>query len=87
MQVFRTACVIFLATTLTLATEVQPSRAMVIYPWCADYGAAARGDTAPAVVASSPFISAWRRLAGIVGPAVQIPGISPIHRLRRMLHL
>jgi hypothetical protein len=87
MQVFKTACFVLVAMALTVATEVRPSAAMVIYPWCADYGGGGKGDTAPAVVDSYPFISVWRRLAGMGGPVVQIHGISPIRRLRRTLRL
>jgi hypothetical protein len=42
MQAFKTACLILVATA-TVATEVQPSAAMVIYPWCANYGGGGKG--------------------------------------------
>ena len=37
MRVLKTASLILLAV-LTLVVSIQPSAAMVIYPWCANYG-------------------------------------------------
>ena len=42
MRVLKTASLI-VAAALTLAVSIQPSAAMVIYPWCANYGGSWNG--------------------------------------------
>ena len=86
MQVFKTTCFILAVIALTLATEVQPSAAMVIYPWCANYGGGGKGGYGASSCGFVSFHQCLATLSGNGGPAVQIHGISPIRHRRRMLH-
>jgi hypothetical protein len=85
MRVFKTASVIVLVM-LTLVMSIQPSAAMVIYPWCANYGGGGRGDTEPAVAGPRPSSNVWRRSGATEEPAVQIRGMCRILPRRPMLH-
>ena len=42
LRVLKTASLIVVAV-LTFAASIQPSAAMVIYPWCANYGGGGKG--------------------------------------------
>ena len=64
MQVVKAACFVLVAMVLTVATEVRPSAAMVIYPWCADYGGGGKGGYG---ASSCGFVSFHQCLATLSG--------------------
>ena len=65
-----------LAILLTLAASARPSTAMVIYPWCADYGGRMGDETC----GFTSFAQCQATRLGNGGFANRIRGISPTHR-------
>ena len=64
------------AIVLTLAASARPSAAMVIYPWCADYGGRMGGENC----GFTSFAQCQATRAGNGGFCKQNRGISPTRR-------
>jgi hypothetical protein len=65
--------------------NIQPSAAMVIYPWCANYGGGGKGGYGASSCGSTSF-QQWRRSGAMGGRALQIRGMCRILPRRLMLH-
>ena len=80
-----TAASLIVAAGLMLAASVQPGAAMVIYPWCANYGGGGKGGYG---ASSCGFVSFKQCLATMWATeeaAIQIRGIRRILHRRPML--
>lgn len=64
MQVTKMTCIILAGMALSIGIGSGPSAAMVIYPWCADYGGAGRGGYG---ASSCGFVSFHQCLATLSG--------------------
>ena len=84
MRVLKKMTLIVVAV-LTLAADIRPGAAMVIYPWCANYGGPGKGGYGASSCGSTSFKQCWRRSQAMGEPAVQIRGINHTLRQRPML--
>jgi hypothetical protein len=65
----------------------RPSVAVVIYPWCANYGGGSgMGGMEPVVAVPHPSSNVWRPSGAMGALAVRTPTTSPIHRRRPIHH-
>ena len=72
------------AIVFTLAASTWPSAAVVIYPWCANYGGRMSG-------AQNCGFTSWQQCeltrAAMAAFAFRIPGINRTHRRKRLRRL
>jgi hypothetical protein len=77
MQVNKTTGFILVAAALTIAAGVRPSAAMVIYPWCANYGGAGKGGYGASSCGSVSFQQCLATLSGNGGSCTPNPWYQP----------
>jgi hypothetical protein len=76
MQILKMASVIALLA-VTVGASVRPSAAMVIYPWCANYGGAGRGAYGATSCGSTSFQQCMATLWGNGGNCAPNPWYVP----------
>lgn len=77
MQVNKTTGFILVAAALMIAAGVRPSAAMVIYPWCANYGGAGKGGYGASSCGSVSFQQCLATLSGNGGSCTPNPWYQP----------
>ena len=76
MRVLKKMTLIVVAV-LTLAADIRPGAAMVIYPWCANYGGPGKGGYGASSRGSTSFKQCLATLSGNGGTCSPNPWYQP----------
>jgi hypothetical protein len=76
MRVLQKVSLIVVAV-LTLAAGIRPGAAMVIYPWCANYGGTGKGGYGASSCGSTSFKQCLATLSGNGGTCSPNPWYQP----------